>query len=240
MTIIEQAKKHNKVFFMKSKTFLQLIIYCFSILWSFSVAAMSPQEQEIKNWAQSRGNELLAALKENDLPKKYKMLDDLYGQYVDSNYIARFVMGKYWRRMTDSEQQTFQALFHRYALALYKTYPLDFGNSISFNITNVRDENGRISVYAQIHQQNVSQENILQDILVEFNIRREGSALLLTDIKIAESSLSIAYRNKFYQMMMEDDEEITWFLEDFEVLVRSIETKNEQKLKLYQDAGNYM
>ena len=86
----------------------------------------------------------------------------------------------------------------------------------------------------------MSQENILQDILVEFNIRREGSALLLTDIKIAESSLSIAYRNKFYQMMMEDDEEITWFLEDFEVLVRSIETKNEQKLNLYQGAGNYM
>ena len=52
--------------------------------------------------------------------------------------------------------------------------------------------------------------------------------------------MSIAYRNKFYQMMIEDDEEITWFLEDFEVLVQSMETKNDQKLELYQDAGNYM
>ena len=238
MTIIEQAKKHNKAFFMKSKIFLQLIIYCFSVLWSFSVAAMSPQEQKIKDWAQSRGNELLAALKENDLQKKYKMLDDLYGQYVDSDYIAQFVMGKYWRKMSSEEQNKFQMLFHRYALALYKTYPLDFGNSISFNITNVRDENGRISVNAQIHQQNMSQEDAFQDIMVEFNIKRDGNNLRLTDIKIAESSLSIAYRNKFYQMMIEDDEEISWFLEDFEVLVRSIEVRNGKKLELYQDTAN--
>ncbi len=238
MTIIKQVKTYNKVFFMKCKIFLQLIIYCFMVVLSFSVRASIFDTQQIKDWAQLRGNELLAALKENNLPQKYKMLDDLYNQYVDSDYIARFVMGKYWRKMNQEEQTKFQELFRRYALALYKTYPLDFGNSISFQITNVRAENGRISVYAQIHQQNISQKDALQDILVEFNIRQDRESLRLTDIKIAESSLSLAYRNKFYQMMREDDEEISWFLEDFDILVRSIEVQNGQKLEQYQDRKN--
>lgn len=219
---------------MKSKFFLQLIIYCFAIFVNEAALAQTP-EAEVQNWAQARGEELLDALKENNIPEKYKMLDELYGKYVDSDFIAQFVMGKYWRTMNQTEQEQFKRLFHRYALALYKTYPLDFGNNISFRITQTILQENKAIVYAQIHQKNVNPENAIQDILVEFSIRKEGKNLKLVDIKIAESSLSLAYRNKFYKMMVEDDGEVSWFLEDFEILVRSIEAKNYKKLEQFQN-----
>ena len=46
---------------------------------------------------------------------------------------------------------------------------------------------------------------------------------MLTDIKIGESSLILSYRNKFYQMIKSADEDMEWFLEDFELTTVSAE-----------------
>lgn len=44
---------------------------------------------------------------------------------------------------------------------------------------------------------------------------------MITDIKVAESSLILSYRGRFYQMIADADEEMEWFLEDFELLADS-------------------
>ena len=39
--------------------------------------------------------------------KKYAMLDDLFLNYVDLNYISKFVIGKYWKDMNKSQQEKY-------------------------------------------------------------------------------------------------------------------------------------
>ena len=212
---------------MKSNLFLRVIILCFSIFLVQVDAAASLEHQEVTNWAEQRGNELLEALSVRDVESKFQAVDQLFNNYVDTDYIARFVMGKYWTSMNSDEQQRFQHMFKQYALAVYKTYPLTLTDNVSFKIvkTTISGEH-TAEVYAQIHFASLPQQDALQDIMVQFNIRESTSGLKLVDLKIAESSLAVTYRRKFYQFMQEDDGEVSWFLEDFQQIIDSVERRN--------------
>lgn len=212
---------------MKSNLFLQVIIFCFAFFCAPSVQASSLERQEVIEWAEQRGNELLQALSYNNLEVKYQALDNLFSRYVDTDYIAKFVMGKYWPIMTADEQLQFRRMFKLYALAIYKTYPLTLTDKVSFQIIRaVITGPNTAEVYAQIHFASLPQQDALQDIMVQFNIRESASGLKLVDLKIAESSLAVTYRRKFYQLMQEDDGEVSWFLEDFQQIIDSVERRN--------------
>ena len=43
----------------------------------------------------------------------------------------------------------------------------------------------------------------------------------IVDIKLAETSMILVYRNKFYEMLRQNDGDIEWFLEDLNDLSNS-------------------
>ena len=55
-----------------------------------------------------------------------------------------------------------------------------------------------------------------QIIMVSFRIRENNGNWQIIDLKFAESSLLLSYRNRFYEMINNVDGEIDWFLEDLE------------------------
>ena len=69
--------------------------------------------------------------------------------------------------------------------------------------------------------------------MLEFKVAKTDGKIKIYDLKIGESSLILTYRNRFYTMMTEADEEVSWFLEDLETLTVSNEQNAQQKL-LYQ------
>ncbi len=216
---------------MKSKQFLQLIIGCFFLLCESLALAKAPDAQEAKLWAEDKGNLLLQTFQEKDLAKKYQKLDTLFLEYVDLDYIAKFVIGKYWRAMDVLQQEEYQQLFKRYALAVYKGFPLSFQYPISFEIINAIQNKNNTDVFAFIDLgKNFVKEGQEQKIMVVFKIIKKQDVLKIIDIKLAESSLILSYRNKFYQMVGEAEEDMTWFLEDFALIIQSAEKKNEQNL----------
>ena len=53
----------------------------------------------------------------------------------------------------------------------------------------------------------------------------------MRDLKIAESSLLVTYRERFNKMIHQDnDDEIDWFLDDLMALTEDKERENELKL----------
>lgn len=216
---------------MKSKQFLQLIICCFFLMGTGQAFCKAPDAQTAKVWAEDKGNLLLQTFQEKDLSKKYQALDTLFLQYADLDYISKFVVGKYWRAMDTSQQKEYQQLFKRYALAVYKGFPLTFQYPICFEITNAIQNKNDTDVFAVIDLgKNLVQDGQSQKIMVVFKIKEEKQGLQIIDIKLAESSLILSYRNRFYQMIAEAEEDMTWFLEDFALIVQSAEKRNEQNL----------
>ena len=55
--------------------------------------------------------------------------------------------------------------------------------------------------------------------------------LKLVDVKVAESSLLLSYRGKFYEMISSLDGEISWFLEDLTAMSISAEKINQRNLR---------
>lgn len=217
---------------MKSKQFLQLIIVCFSLI-SFSVQAAAPQPQKAISWAEDKGNLLLSTFQEKNLAKKYQNLDALFLKYVDFEYIGKFVIGKYWKEMDKTQQQEYLSLFKRYALAVYKGFPLTFQYPITFSINNAVSSRTYTEVFATINLGGnfQSKENQEQKINVIFRLVENKDGIKIIDLTLAESSLILSYRNRFYQMVAEAEGDMTWFLEDFATMVTSTEKTNRQKLE---------
>lgn len=220
---------------MKSKQILQLIIVCFGLIGAISALAAGPSANVAKDWAQEKGNLLLNTFQVTDLSVKYKNLDELFLKYVDLPYISKFVIGKHWREMTPEQQTLYQDLFKRYALSVYKSFPLAFEKPITFSINNAEVGKDYTDVWALIDLGgNLQNTETAQKINVMFRLVGKGNNIKIIDIKLAESSLILSYRNRFYQMVAGVDGDMEWFLEDLENSVISTEKTNQMKLQSNQ------
>ena len=206
---------------MKSNSFLYFIFFCGLLLTASVCKAEELSTYEAETFTLEQGNNLLSAFSEKDLATKYKKLDNLFINYIDLNYISKFVVGKYWRDMTMEQQNKYQSLFKRYAMSIYKGFPLQFDNRISFTITGSHTDGKAVIVETNINYKDA--EKNTDTYLVEFRMHKTNGHIMLTDIKVAESSLILSYRNRFYQMIKESDEDMAWFLEDFELTTKSAE-----------------
>lgn len=221
-----------KAFFMKSKIFLQLITAVF-MFWCFSghAKAAPVPEQEAVYWANATGYKLLEALGNPDLEQKYATLDAMFENDVDTGYLARFVIGKYWKTMDAAQKEQYLGLFKRYVLSLYKNYPLNFKtDGIDFTITAARINGNYTDIFCHVKlPEEMSSEN-LNSIGLEFKVTKNQGKIKIVDLKIGESSLLLTYRNRFYTMIKDVDEDMGWFLEDLETLTISNEKNAAESL----------
>lgn len=216
---------------MKSNNFLRLIIVSFLLLSSSFVKASVISADEAKAWADEKGQTLLKAFSEKDTEVKYQKLDNLFLNDVDLNHISKFVIGKYWRQMSDTQKTRYQDVFKRYSLAVYKSFPLEFDmDKIKYTIISAQANAKDTNVVANIDLQMGYKPEDRQSILVDFRLHKVGGKIKLIDIKLAESSLILSYRNRFYEMISGNDEDIEWFLEDLETITTSTEQVNEENL----------
>lgn len=214
---------------MKSNLFLRVIIVLLLVVNAFPAWSARVSPDAARDWADKNGRLLLETFREPDLPARYKKLDDLFIRFVDLDYVSKFVMGKYWRRMTPQQQDTYRGIFKRYALATYKSFPLDFVNSLTYAVGDAIEENGFTTVSATVTV-TLDANAGPQDFLLQFRLHDNGGRIQLVDIKFAESSLILSFRGQFYTQLAELDGEIEWFLEDFETSTYSLEYKNRGKL----------
>ena len=103
---------------MKRNHFLQLIILCFGLFIGVAMNTASAAKPDAKAWVNDKGRELLDTFNENNLAEKYRRLDKLFVEYIDLDYISKFVVGKYWRQMNAEQQKRYQGIFKRYALGV--------------------------------------------------------------------------------------------------------------------------
>ncbi len=206
---------------MKSNCFLYFILFCGLLFGSAPLRAEPLSLSEAEAFAQTQGDNLLSFFAEKDVRTKYQKLDNLFLNHVDLDYIARFVVGKYWREMTPEQQSRYQNLFRRYAVNVYKGFPLAFENRLSFEITGSHSEGDDAFVDVDIAY--ARYQSPPDHFNVQFRMRKNQGVIKLTDIKIGESSLILSYRGKFYQMIKSADEDMEWFLEDFELSTVSAE-----------------
>ncbi len=215
---------------MKSNIFLQVIISCLVWLAIIPARAETLSTTEAIDFASTKGEELLMTFQEPDLTKRYQKLDEMFLTYIDIDYVSRFVVGKYWPQMSDEQKQRYRDIFIKYGLSYYKTLPLDYAKNLTYEIKGAEEDNKFVNVATNVHVTLSEQEG--QDVTLIFRLHKVGGMVKAVDVKVAESSLLLAYRSKFYEMIAQSDGEIEWFLEDLGDLAASMEKSlKEEALK---------
>lgn len=216
---------------MKRNLFLQLIIFCFVLFLGAKICGASVSKVDAKAWVNDKGRELLDTFNEPNLAEKYRRLDKLFVEYVDLDYISKFVVGKYWRQMSPEQQKRYQEIFKRYALGVYKGFPLSFEQKINFEVNSVQSEKDYTDVTTSIVLEEKKDNQQPQTFLVVFRLVEVEGGYKIIDLKFAESSLILSYRSRFYELFANDDGDIEWFLEDLENMAVSAEKANALRLE---------
>ena len=215
------------------KKFLKCLLFCFALLVCGANASAQPQTEVARQWALDKGEEILKILSSKDLEYKYSELDKILYEDIDLDHAARFVVGRYWRQMSDEQKAKYVPLFKRYTAALYKSFPLDVPqDSIGYEIIKIQPNQDFFDVFCTINLNNKGQnEKEKAKINVIFSLTKHNNKIMVRDLKIGESSLLIAYRERFYKMIHQDnDDEIDWFLEDLESITEDKEVENQHLL----------
>lgn len=218
---------------MKSNLFFRVIIFLFCAVYSMPVQADKLMENEAKQWVEEKGKELLIAFGEPDISVKYSKLDEMLVSVVDLKYVSKFVIGKYWRNMSSEQRISYQDLFTRYALSIYKSFPLDFNaEQIKFDIVSVMTEDKKTTVKIKLDISSLLQTNdkTLSDIYVDFILRKDNKGIKIIDLKLGESSLILSYRSRFYEMIAQNDDDIDWFLTDLGDITEAAERTIQENL----------
>ncbi len=218
---------------MKLKYFVQYVLLFFAALF-FALPIASAENfsaQEARIWANNKGQQILNIMTSINPEEKIKRLDEILYNDVDLDYAAQFAAGKYWRKMSAQQQAQYSSLFKQYTAALYKNYPLNLDKGeVTYTIDNVITQKESQFVHCTIFIKALEQK--VNDaskggIKVVFRLVKNNGKIQLRDLQIAESSFLRAYRERFYKMIYEDDdEEIDWFLEDLKQLIADMEKEN--------------
>lgn len=212
-------------------------IICVCLLCIIRVAnadVVAVSSTDARDWANSKGQELLQTLSETDPIIKYSKLDRMMTEYINLDYVSKFVIGKYGKVMTTEQKERYRGLFQRYVLSLYKQFNLNIETgSIKFSIDSVTEHPRFTTVQCTIDPGDVLKNLKIEKIPVKFKlIRGLNDTIQAVDLEISEVSMVIEYRKRFYQMIKDEDEDINWFLDRFDDKVRANEKAFQQKAEI--------
>lgn len=98
----------------------KLAIYLVIFICLMAKTSMANPEQA-KDFIQNIGVKVIDIVSNNKISddKKEKQLDALFIETVDINWIAKFVVGKYWRESTPAQQEKYIKLYNNFLINSY-------------------------------------------------------------------------------------------------------------------------
>lgn len=97
-----------------------LLILLFTISMFFSFAAKA-NEKEAANFINDLASRVIDIVKRGDLSENAKetKLNEIFFRSVDTKWIGKFSLGRYWRTITPEQQKEFLDVYSKYLAGLY-------------------------------------------------------------------------------------------------------------------------
>ena len=139
------------------------------------------------------GHEALTILSSKDgtLDQREELFRNLLGDSFDLPFIARFTLGRHWRRASPTQKSIFQEVFGKYVL---RTYSIRFGgyagetmDIISAQTAGKKD----ILVHTRINRPKGSK------IDAHWRVRSAGSQFRIIDVMVEGISMAVTQRDEF-------------------------------------------
>jgi phospholipid transport system substrate-binding protein len=135
-------------------------------------------------------------------PARAAALKPVLLKYFDMPGLAKHVLGAYWKKITPDEQQAFVSQFTNYVASVYgQRFKAYKGQKLE--VKRVRDQGASATVFTAV----AAGED--QGARVDWEIRNDGAAPLITDIRVEGLSLADTHRQEFSSVMSQHNGDIT-------------------------------
>ena len=145
-----------------------------------------------KHFLQDIGNKAVAiAARKQPFAARQAELEKLFTKSVDVPWVARFVLGKYWREATPAQQKAYLERYQGFLVKHYTSKFADYAGE-TFTITNVKEDgDNEYTLTMDIARPHA------EDIVVDYRLREAGGSYKIFDIIVEGVSLITTHRSDF-------------------------------------------
>jgi phospholipid transport system substrate-binding protein len=167
-----------------------------------SFAAQTPKE-----FAESVADKVVAII---EAPKSEEAREDdlvhLFKQNVDSDYMGRFAMGKYFRQATPAQQKKYLSLYRDYVIYSYiPKFRLYAGEKMSV-IQTIQDDAELFTVKTTLK----TTKSATGSVFVDYKLKKAGGTYKIVDVIGEGISLITTQRSDFSTPL--SDRGVEWFV----------------------------
>ena len=169
-----------------------------------------------KDYIVNLGTQVVSVLKkDSDINDRVRGLKDVFAEEIDTQWIGKFVLGKYWRQATPEQQEKFLKLYKDYLLLNYVPHFKNYTGE-TFTVTNVRDDgDGEYLVQTQILRTNGE-----PPVKVDYRVRQKDSKYQIFDIIAEGISVITTHRSEFGSVIARQG--LDAFIDKLEVRVAKV------------------
>jgi phospholipid transport system substrate-binding protein len=181
----------KKLFFVAAA----LLSFAGSIVLSSPAPAYAAAEKEATLYVQDLGTQAIDIISDKQAakPQKATALQALFNNSVDFPWVARFVIGRYWREASEQQRQRYTQTYQKFQVHHYSSLFADYTGG-SFKILYTRnDGDGEYTVGMQIQGGNNG-----EPVLIDYKIRDNGKrSFQVFDVIIEGVSMLTTQRSEF-------------------------------------------
>jgi phospholipid transport system substrate-binding protein len=176
------------------------------------------ESQVLTKELKALGNEAIATLTEKGIDRQVR--EERFTALLEKNFaingIARFALGRHWRRATDAQKEKYLELFEQ---LIVKSYASRFGqySGESFRVKGERADGNKGGRLVQTEVRRSDETTII----VHWRVRESNGALKIVDVVIEGISMSITQRSDFSAVIQRKGGGIDGLLEELEAKLAS-------------------
>jgi len=126
------------------------------------------------------------------LEQKDERFEKLFNQYLDVEYIGKFVLGRYWKTASQTQRNEFIKVYRDFNTKTWSKRFDEFkGKHFDFHGTSPSNSEGQVFVNTTVDMDNAAPAKVV------FRVKETNADLKIVDIIIENVSLAITARNEY-------------------------------------------
>ncbi|MBR2300301.1 MAG: ABC transporter substrate-binding protein [Alphaproteobacteria bacterium] len=125
------------------------------------------------------------------IKEKDARFEKLFNEYLDLDYIGKFVLGRYWKTATAKQREAFISVYREFNVKTWSKRFDEFkGKKFEFDGTTPSTSEGQIFVNTSVKMKEGAPAKVVWRV-------KDGKPLKIVDIIIENVSLAITARNEY-------------------------------------------
>lgn len=174
------------------KKILFKILFVVTLLPTLSFAS-SLDSSDPKKFADNVANRIIQIIESKDSEAdKQEELVDLFERYVDTDWMGRFVLGRYYRQLSDKEKKKYLSLYKDYVINTYIPRFREYSGERMKVLNSIKQGDNEYIIKSSLKTSKAK-----NDVLVDYRVRKSGNSFKIIDVIGEGVSLITTQRSDF-------------------------------------------